>query len=85
MARRRRTKVQSIEIEEEVIVSYEYLDQVMIKNLAQEPRQFHLRNGVVLGCVPQGVTTPFLKKHISTFLRKLEKDGKIQIIPVGGA
>lgn len=85
MAKHRRLKAQSTEIGEEVTVSYDHLDQVVIKNLAQEPRQFHLRNGVVMGCAPQGVTAPFLKKHISTFLRKLEKDNKIQIIPVGGA
>lgn len=85
MARRKKVKTKSLEIENEVIVSYENLDKVVIKNLAQEPRQFHLRNGVVLGCDPQGTTAPLLKKQVSNFLRKLEKEGKIQIIPVGGA
>jgi hypothetical protein len=71
--------------EKEVPVGNEIIDKVVVKNLSDGPRQFHLRDGSVVGCLPNNVSTPFLRKYLTAFLRKLEKEGKVAIISLGGA
>jgi hypothetical protein len=66
-------------------IDYSLLDKVVIKNLTAEPKQYHLRNGLVEGCAPSGVTRPFLKKYLTDHVRDLEKNKKVQIISAGGA
>ena len=87
MAKKKTPSVEDILInkEKEVPVGNEIIDKVVVKNLSDGPRQFHLRDGSVVGCLPNDVSTPFLRKHLTAFLRKLEKEGKVAIISLGGA